>query len=255
MSQPKFRIRFAETKEDVLRAQWLRYQTFVSRNQARIESNGLDQDKFDEECLHVLIEDLRTGELVCCFRILPLQDGKEIGRTYSAQIYELSKLSLYERPMVEMGRFCIKRGARDPAIIRMAWSAMAQFVEQHDVGMLFGCSSFDGLEAEAYMDAFALLRERYIAPKKWLPKIKAPNVFRFGASLINKRPNMKLAKKRMPPLLKSYLLLGGKVSDHAVVDKDLSTLHVFTGVEISDVPQVRARTLRANAGLVTDRPS
>ena len=159
---------------------------------------------------------------------MPLESGKEIERTYSALFYELSRLNSYDREMVEMGRFCIKQGVRDPAIIRMAWSAMARFVERHDVGMLFGCSSFDGLEAEACLDAFALLRERYIAPKKWLPKIKAPNVFRFGASLINRRPNMGLAKKMMPPLLKSYLLLGGKVSDHAVVDNDLSTLHRVT---------------------------
>ena len=36
----------------------------------------------------------------------------------------------------------------------------------------------------------------------------------------------------MPPLLRSYLALGGWVSDHAVVDPGLQTMHVFTGVEI-----------------------
>ena len=191
---------------------WLRYQNFVARNRLKPESQGLDYDEFDEKCLHVLVEDLRTGELVCCFRILPLKDGKEIGRSYSAQFYELSKLNSYDRPMVEMGRFCVKQGVNDPEIIRAAWSAITRFVEERDVGMLFGCSSFEGLDAETYLDAFALLRERHLAPKKWLPRIKAPNVFRFGASLINRRPNTSLAMKRMPPLLRSYLLLGGKVS-------------------------------------------
>jgi putative hemolysin len=49
----------------------------------------------------------------------------------------------------------------------------------------------------------------------------------------------------MPPLLRSYLAMGGWVSDHAVVDTDLGTLHVFTGLEIRRVPQARALTLRA----------
>jgi hypothetical protein len=38
--------------------------------------------------------------------------------------------------------------------------------------------------------------------------------------------------------------MGGWVTDHAVIDYDLNTLHVFTGVEISRVPAARARLLR-----------
>jgi hypothetical protein len=41
--------------------------------------------------------------------------------------------------------------------------------------------------------------------------------------------------------------MGGWVSDHAVVDADLDTLHVFTGLEIRAVPPGRARLLRALA--------
>jgi putative hemolysin len=52
----------------------------------------------------------------------------------------------------------------------------------------------------------------------------------------------------MPPLLKTYLLMGGWVSDHAVVDNDLNTLHVFTGLEIRAIPPARAKALRMVAG-------
>jgi hypothetical protein len=34
------------------------------------------------------------------------------------------------------------------------------------------------------------------------------------------------------------------VSDHAVCDDDLDTLHVFTAVEIAKIPPARARALR-----------
>ena len=39
-------------------------------------------------------------------------------------------------------------------------------------------------------------------------------------------------KKTLPSLLKFYLRLGGKVSDHAVIDRDLNTIHVFTYVRL-----------------------
>ena len=54
--------------------------------------------------------------------------------------------------------------------------------------------------------------------------------------------------QRMPPLLRSYLAMGGWVSDHAVVDRDLDTLHVFTGFEVRAIPEARVRALRLAAG-------
>ena len=56
-----------------------------------------------------------------------------------------------------------------------------------------------------------------------------------------------VALKAMPPLLRSYLTMGGWVSDHAVVDRELDTLNVFTGLEIATIPEARARSIRASA--------
>ena len=61
-------------------------------------------------------------------------------------------------------------------------------------------------------------------------------------------PDVTKALKAMPPLLRSYLLMGGWVSDHAVRDRDLGTLHVFTGLEVGRVPVRRKRVLRGLAG-------
>ncbi|MFZ8959943.1 MAG: ornithine-acyl-ACP acyltransferase, partial [Paracoccaceae bacterium] len=68
-------------------------------------------------------------------------------------------------------------------------------------------------------------------------------VFPFAAKL-RRKPDLKRAMVTLPPLLRSYLMLGGWVSDHAVIDRDLNTIHVFTGLEIAAVPPARARLLR-----------
>ncbi len=174
--------------------------------------------------------------------------GREIGRSYSAQFYELSALQSFDGPMVEVGRFCLHPDWCDPDILRVAWGAMTRFVDATGVEMLFGCSSFHGTEAAAYQDAFAMLKDRHIAPKRWLPRVKAPNVFRFAQKLRRRKPDARQAQLGMPPLLRTYLLMGGWVSDHAVVDRDMNTLHVFTGLEIKAIPPARSRLLRAVAG-------
>ncbi|MEM7507606.1 MAG: GNAT family N-acyltransferase [Pseudomonadota bacterium] len=245
----KFKARLAEGEADVRACQHLRYLTFIEQRGVDAEANPdrVDMDEFDAHCAHVMVEDIKTGQLVCCFRMLPLADGSEISRSYAAKYYELSNLADYPGKMVEMGRFCIHPAWRDADILRVAWAAMTKFVDEEGVELLFGCSSFYGVDAEEYADAFALLKERHIAPNRWLPRVKAPRIFPFKKKLWLRKPNLKLAMKGMPPLLRTYLVMGGWVSDHAVIDNELNTLHVFTGVEIKRVPKSRARLLRSTA--------
>jgi L-ornithine Nalpha-acyltransferase len=247
----RYSARLAATGQDLRRAQQLRYLTFIAGTGAAqdgMRGEGRDVDAFDHRCQHVLVEETRSDTLVACFRMLPLTNGAEIGASYSAQYYNLSALSGFQGPMVEMGRFCIHPDWHDPDILRVAWGAMTRIVDEQGVEMLFGCSSFHGTEAAAYHDAFAMLKDRHLAPKRWLPRVKAPDVFRFARALRRFRPDAKRAMQAMPPLLRTYLLMGGWVSDHAVVDRDLNTLHVFTGLEIRAIPPARARLLRGVAG-------
>lgn len=229
----------ARTPDDMAGARALRTRAFCTSRS--------DVDHFDTECLHVLVRDLQSNDLVCCFRMLVLQDGRDLTRSYAAQFYDLSGLDDYPLPMVELGRFCLHPDHHDPDILRLAWGTMTRFVDDNGIGMLFGCSSFAGTETAQYLDAFAVLKARHLAPSRWLPRVKAPDVFRYAARL-RRKPDLKKAMRRMPPLLKTYLVMGGWVSDHAVVDRHMDTLHVFTGLEIGAIPASRKRLLRSVAG-------
>ena len=244
----RYAARMAAGPDDIEAAQRLRHLVFFENGAGRRRPGGRDIDDFDVDCHHVLVEEARSGRLVCCFRLLPLAGGAEIGRSYSAQYYDLAALERFPGRMVEMGRFCIHPDYCDPDILRVAWGALTQFVDGAEVGLLFGCSSFRGVETQAYLDAFAMLKARHLAPKRWLPLIKAPDVFCFARRL-RRKPDARRALLTMPPLLRTYLIMGGWVSDHAVVDRDLNTLHVFTGLEIGTIPPARARALRAVADL------
>jgi len=233
----RYSARFAKSDEDIAAAQALRGVAF--------RGGQPDDDAFDQNCSHVLVEDMREHLVVCVFRIQPFASGREIESSYAAQFYELSGLKNYPGKLVEMGRFCVKPGCNDPDIIRVAWGAMTKYVDENNVKLLFGCSSFQGAKASKHLESFALLNERHLAPQKWSPKIKSPKVVRFAGRAGS--PDIKVAHSALPPLLRTYLLMGGWVSDHAVVDNDLNTLHVFTGLEIGAIPASRKRLLRAVA--------
>lgn len=232
----KYVARRASCREDMRRLQVLRAMCFDSLG-------PIEVDEFDAGLLHILIEESKSGSLVCCFRLLPLS-GRGVSNSYAAQFYGLERLCAYPGQMMEMGRFCVHPDWKDPNIVRLAWAAMTYQVDRCGVEMLFGCSSFAGVETARYEDSFAMLKARHLAPDDWRPGVKARQVFRFAAQP-ERTLDLKKAKQRMPPLLRSYLMMGGWVSDHAVVDHEMNTLHVFTGLEIGAVPRARQRLLRA----------
>ncbi len=236
----RYNARVGYSKHDLQQAQALRHTAFLG-------GDGFDRDAFDDICTHVLIDDMVTGRLVCCFRMLPISRGADISRSYSAQFYGLAALKHYPGKMVELGRFCVHPDVNDPDILRVAWGAITRYVDENAVELLLGCSSFPGTATGIYHEVFALLKDRYLAPASWAPAVKAPSVFCFARDLQDHKPDMRLAMQRMPPLLQTYLTMGGWVSDHAVVDWHLNTLHVFTGLEVCTIPAARKRWLRALA--------
>lgn len=208
----------------------------------------LDRDRHDDLCRHLLVEDRSTGDLVCCFRLMRLGSGAEIAASYAAQYYDLNPLQGFAGPMAEIGRFCTDPARTDPDILRLAWAALTRLVDAEGIELLFGCSSFQGTDPARHAVALAHLAHRHLAPHRWRPRIKAPQVYRYAEALGARAWDPAAALALMPPLLRSYLAMGGWVSDHAVIDPDLNTLHVFTGLEIAAIPPARARLLRAVAG-------
>ncbi len=234
----RYQVRFSRDPVDIAAAQALRHRAFFGAE------TMLDQDRFDEICLHVLVEDRQSGAVVCCFRLLALAFGRDIEQSYSAQFYDLTALHDFEGGLLEMGRFCIDPAYNDTEIVRAAWVELTRYVDENHIKMIFGCSSFSGTDPAAYGHAFATLMRRHLAPARWRVGIKAADVVRFATDATAK-PDPHKAKAEMPPLLRSYLQMGGWVSDHAVIDRAMNTLHVFTGLEISAIPAARKRILRA----------
>jgi L-ornithine Nalpha-acyltransferase len=242
----RYSARLAASEADHAAAQTLRHDCFLASRGLARHPTGRDHDAFDADCLQMLVEEVGSGALACTYRLMPLATGADIHRSYAAQYYDLAALSAFSAPMLELGRFCVAPGrAPDADLLRVAWGAMAQLVDAQGVQMLFGCSSFDGADPARHQAALQALARSHLAPPQWRPNKKHAETVDYAATLTDFDPREALAKT--PALLRTYLMMGGWVSDHAVLDRNLDTLHVFTGLEIAAIPPARARALRAVA--------
>ena len=234
----RYRLRLSRAPDDVAAVQALRGACF--------RGGGLDADALDGLCHHALIEDITGDRLVACVRLLHLPSGADLGRSYSAGFYDLDPLAALEGGFVELGRFCVAPDVIDPDILRLAWAALVKIVEGAGTARyLIGCSSFQGTDWARFRDALGALATRHLAPRELQPGRRAPEWLDYPAQIAPDSIDQRESLRQMPPLLRSYLTMGGMVSDHAVIDRDLGTVHVFTMLDTTRIPPARLQALRA----------
>ncbi|TAM12471.1 MAG: GNAT family N-acetyltransferase [Nevskiaceae bacterium] len=228
-SSTRFSVGFAQTPQEVLETQQLRYRIFAGELGATINGGepDVDRDSYDEWCHHLLVRDLESGRVIACTRLLTDDQARCAGGFYSAGEFDLRMLDALPGRVLEVGRTCVDADYRNGAVIALLWSGLAEFVMRECFDYLFGCASI-GLQDGA-ANAHALLqkiRARHMAPpwQRVRPHIALPAV--------DARPD---GEVRMPPLLKAYFSLGGKACGEPYWDRDFHCADVFVLVNVSDL--------------------
>jgi putative hemolysin len=123
LTKGRYRARLAKTPNDVLRAQTLRYRSFLGpRGIAGIEAR--DADEFDGLCDHMLVEDVVSGDLVCCYRLQAFAPKDTLETGYAAQAYGLEAIQGFPGAKLELGRFCVAPGIANPDVLPLLQAAI-----------------------------------------------------------------------------------------------------------------------------------
>lgn len=184
-----------------------------------------DRDDLDGVFRHLTIED---DGLAAYARVMPQHGAAAIGAGYAARSYDLDAMAIAMPAALEVGRVCIARA--DPDLPRLLLAVLARIVEAEGATLLYGCASFPGTLAPA-----ALGRLRAHVAGDWAPGRRAPEVVGLEGGT---------GPGALPPLLRLYLAMGARVSDHAVIDRDLGTVHVLCAMPVAAIPPRRAASLR-----------
>lgn len=229
---PRYRARLAAGAQDVARAQGLRALAFRRAGQS-------DADRFDSRADHLLVE-THAGEVLATFRIATFNAGDDLGQSYAAQFYDLTAFASQSGCKAEVGRFCLHPLSHDPDLVRLCWAALARLALGQRVDHVFGCTSLPGADAQTHAPALAWLAQTALGPVEVRPRPRAQALAMAGKAA---------DAKGVPDLLRFYLAMGGWVADHALIDRDLDTVHVFTALDLTELTPARAKRLRALATL------
>ena len=228
-------VRLAADEADLLAAQRLRYRVFVEElggdGPMVDHAERLERDEFDAIVDHLLLIDTRRDpaagdHVVGAYRLLRGEAAEAFGRFYCDDEYDLTPLRVSGRRLVELGRSCVDPAFRGGAGMFMLWNALADYVLDRGIEILFGVASFHGTEIAPLAQALSWLHHHHLAPEELRPTARPAHAQRMDL-IAPEDLDRRAAMTSMPALIKAYLRLGGVVGEGAWIDHAFNTTDVF----------------------------
>lgn len=219
---------FARNESEIAEAQRLRYKVFAEEMGASIQGeDGLDIDRYDEFCDHLLVRDTESGEVVGTYRILSPSKAVEAGGYYSASEFDLTRLShLFDRT-VEVGRACVHQDYRSGGTVTMLWAGLAKYMVTNRYEFMIGCGSVgmaDGGHIAASL--YNQLKQTHLSPPEYRVFPRCPLPLQALRSDID---------VSCPALIKGYLRVGAYICGEPAWDPDFNTADMLVMLPLSRV--------------------
>jgi len=222
-------VRLAANRAEIRQAQRLRYAVFGQELGARVpgSAEGVDCDRFDRFCDHLIVRERSSGAVVGTYRMLTPDGRRRAGGWYCAAEFDVRALEAFSDDTVEMGRACVHAAYRSGRVISLLWAGLLRYVLQRGCRYAIGCASI-GTEDGGHIAASVCrqLLQHHLAPREWRVVPRRAFVLE-GWRDVTDAP--------MPPLLKGYLRLGAQACGAPAWDGDFDTADVLMVLPLASI--------------------
>ncbi len=238
-------VRLARNLAEIDAAQRLRYQVFFQEWGAHADTamraSARDVDAFDPIMEHLIVIDHARspaqGQVVGNYRLLRRERLGPGANFYSGSEFDLTPLLECGERLLELGRSCVLREYRNQPVLQLLWQAIASYVADHRIGLMFGCASLRGTDPLALREQLAYLHHFHLAPVHLRAQARGPT--RVDMDLMDKQAiDPRRARTALEPIIKGYLNAGAGVAEGAYVD------HRFNSVDVCIVMPTAQLTRR-----------
>jgi putative hemolysin len=238
-TQTPFQVAVADCPAEVHEAQRLRYEVFGLEMGARLATAnlGVDRDRFDAFCDHLVVREREGGRIVGTYRMLLPDAAARAGGWYCAGEFDVGRLLPRRDRIVEVGRACVAPAYRTGTVIALLWAGLLRYLRARGCEYAIGCASIETTDGGHVAASVCrrLLRD-HLAPPQWRVSPRQAFVLE-GWRDIRDPP--------LPPLLKGYLRLGAQICGEPAWDPDFNTADLLVVLSLTRMnPRYVDRLLR-----------
>ncbi len=232
-----FHVRMAQTLGDIIECQRLRCIVFNCELGEGLDSCsqcGLDRDRFDFACDHLMVHDAATGILAGTYRTQNGYRAKGNLGYYGEQFFDFGPFEWMRGEILELGRACVRFEYRNTSVLHMLWKGIVRYARSCGARYLIGCSSLSSQDEDEGIGLYESLREKYLAaPSLRTNAVEGRRCKPSGADAPPARP---------PRLFRAYLDISARVCGPPGIDREFKTIDFLTLVDLLALPdRVRKR--------------
>ena len=231
-----FRVGMAKTLEDVVECQRRRYLVFnceLGEGLDISDRTGLDRDRFDFICDHLMVRDAATGNLAGTYRMQSGYRARGNLGYYGKELFDFGPFEEMRGEVLELGRACVHLEYRNTNVLHMLWKGITRYALSCGARYLIGCSSLSSQNEDEGMALYGMLKEKYlVAPLLRTNPVESRKCRPSSAPVALPRP---------PRLFRAYLDISARICGPPAIDREFKTIDFLTLVDLQALPD-RVRT-------------
>jgi putative hemolysin len=227
IERERFTIKTAENFDELIMALKLRYDVFYRELLDKTDPDGMDVDKFDFGCDHLIVVDKRTGAFVGTYRLI---SSLYVKKFYSETEFDLSSILGLPGVKLELGRACVHQDYRSGSSIALLWRGITEYMKQTGTQYLFGCSSVKSTNKHEIAAIHKSLSREFSAPSTYAAVQRPMFKIKKFDQLINSvtDEDEKAVEELIPALIKSYINMGALICGEPAYDKKFKCADFLT---------------------------
>jgi putative hemolysin len=233
LERDQYVIRTAENYADLVQVFRLRHEVFYREMLHRWKWLGLDRDRFDFLCDHLMICKKTDGreQVVGTYRLNSSLYSRDF---YAATEFNIDPVLARPGTKLELGRACVHRDFRSSVVLMLLWRGLSEYARQTGTQYMFGCSSIPMLSLPRLLQVHAHLMTRHLAPVE-LRTAPRP-AWRLRILENSTAPadiDLAVIRENLPPLLALYLKTGAWVCGAPAFDKSFRCVDYLTVMDMA----------------------
>lgn len=231
MSNDRFIVKFATTRQELDEVYKLRYEDLVLEYN-RNAPNVSDESQYDKYAQHIIVKEVATGQVCGCYRMIT-DEAAVGGRKFACEEeFDIDSLKAQGDKICEFSRAVIKKEFRGGAVLLLLWKFILNYMLENNFRYLVGDASFFGTDREAYKEEISFLINNYRcdAALNIISRDNLPPMQLIDTSDLNEKQIL----RKLPPLIRAYLSVGAKVAPQPFTDYVFRSVDVFIVLDMQN---------------------
>lgn len=239
MDFSKFIVKIADTQTEKEQTYRLRYKEMLREfNNELSESEGLDKSEYDDYAKLLIVKDVEKDEVIASYRLTDPADLPSGMKLVCESEFNIDKIRATGDKICEVSRAIVHKDYRDGAVVMLLVKGMLNYVIDNKFRFILGDACFFGTDKSKYVKELSFLAQRHgIDEALMVTSLDDEQIEQIDTSNYNEKEMSRM----LPPLLRTYLMFGSKVSDTAFTDNEFKSVDVFVLLDTQNYNEAAVR--------------